>query len=293
MLHVGQSVETPSDQRRRLALADGSILYLNRDTAITLTAAREVTLRRGEIYVEVAQDPAAARFIVSTPRRQMIALGTKFDVRVAPEGTELQVTQGKVQVSDVQLPVLAGQQLTLDGHAEGPPDISAAPCATHTIEWIRELMAAAQSPLVPGSKHSGGSLVAVDPQGQETRLSLRKYHVDVHIEDGFARTTIDQTYFNDTIGPPGGHVLFPAAARRLAVAPGDVRQWPAHGRGHGRTAARPRGLRVDRLPHEGPGPLGMGRRQHVQDAGLSAGGPAGKTDHPQLHATPAFALWPQ
>ena len=127
VLQVGQSAETLGDQRRRLALADGSILYLNRDTAITLMAAREVTLRRGEIYVEVAQDPAAARFVVRTPRRQMVALGTKFNVRVAPQGTELRVTQGRVQVSDLQLPVLAGQQLMLDGDAAGPPDLSAAP----------------------------------------------------------------------------------------------------------------------------------------------------------------------
>jgi ferric-dicitrate binding protein FerR (iron transport regulator) len=227
VLQVGRSAETLSDQRRRLALADGSILYLNRDTAITLTAPREVTLRRGEIYVEVAQDPAAARFIVSTRapstpgRRQMIALGTKFDVRVAAAGTELLVTQGKVQVSDLQLPVLAGQQLLLDGDAAGPPDISAAPRATHTIEWIRELMAAAHSPLVPGSKYSGGAMVAVDPQGQETRLSLRKYRVDVHIEDGFARTTIDQTYFNQESGRLEGTFYFPlppdASLSRLAM----------------------------------------------------------------------------
>ncbi|MGA2257597.1 MAG: VIT domain-containing protein, partial [Thermoguttaceae bacterium] len=221
VLQVGRSVETQSEQRRRLSLPDGSILYLNRDTAVTLTAAREVTLRRGEIYVEVAQDPAASRFIVSTPRRQMIALGTKFDVRVAPAATELLVTQGKVQVSDQQLPVLAGQQLVLDGSAAGPADISAAPRATHTIEWTRELMATAHSPLVPGSKYSGGSLVAVDPQGQETRLSLRRHHVDVHIEDGFARTTIDQTYFNHESARLEGTFYFPlppdASLSRLAM----------------------------------------------------------------------------
>ncbi len=226
MLQVGRSAETHGDPRR-LALADGSILYLNRDTAVTLTAPREVTLRRGEIYVEVAQDPAAARFIVSTRapgtpgRRQLIALGTKFNVRVAPAGTELLVTQGKVQVSDLQLPVLAGQQLLLDGDAAGPPDIAAAPCATHTIEWIRELMAAAHSPLVPGSNYSGGSLVAVDTNGQETRLSLRKYRVDVHIEDGFARTTIDQTYFNQDSARLEGTFYFPlppdASLSRLAM----------------------------------------------------------------------------
>ncbi len=220
-LQVGQSAETGSDQRRRLALADGSVVYLNRDTAVTLTAAREVALRRGEIYVEVAEDPAAARFIVSTPQRQLTALGTKFDVRVAPEGTQLQVTQGKVAVSDLQLPVLAGQQLMLEGPAEGQPDISPAPRATHTIEWTRDLMAAAHSPLVPASRYSGGSLVAVDPQGQETRLSLRKYRVDVHIEDGFARTTIDQTYFNQTSSRLEGTFYFPlppdASLSRLAM----------------------------------------------------------------------------
>ncbi len=82
-------------------------------------------------------------------------------------------------------------------------------------------MAAAHSPLVPASRYSGGSLVAVDPQGQETRLSLRKYHFDVHIEDGFARTTIDQTYFNQTSSRLEGTFYFPlppdASLSRLAM----------------------------------------------------------------------------
>ncbi|MGB6041516.1 MAG: VIT and VWA domain-containing protein, partial [Pirellulales bacterium] len=69
--------------------------------------------------------------------------------------------------------------------------------------------------------HAGGSLVVVDPQGQETRLSLRKYHVDVHIEDGFARTTIDQTYFNHLTSRQEGTFHFPlpgeASISRLAM----------------------------------------------------------------------------
>ena len=85
-------------------------------------------------------------------------------------------------------------------------------------------MAAAESPLVPGSQYAGGALIAVDPNGQEAKLGLRKYHIDVHIEDGFARTTIDQTYFNHDRLAAGGHVLLPAAAGRLAVAAGHVRR---------------------------------------------------------------------
>src|SRR5207245_4126291 len=68
---------------------------------------------------------------------------------------------------------------------------------------------------------SGGALVTVDPNGQEMQLSLRKYHIDVHIEDGFARTTIDQTYFNETPSRLEGTFYFPlppdASLSRLAM----------------------------------------------------------------------------
>ena len=96
-----------------------------------------------------------------------------------------------------------------------------APRASHVLDWTRDLMAAADSPLVPDSKYAGGALVAKDPNGQESRLSLRRYHVDVHIEDGFARTTIDQTYFNHETSRLEGTFYFPlppdASLSRLAM----------------------------------------------------------------------------
>src|SRR5262249_24703293 len=89
------------------------------------------------------------------------------------------------------------------------------------LDWTKDLMAAAESPLVPASQHAGGALVAVDPDGQEAKLSLRKYHIDVHIEDGFARTTIDQTYFNHHDTRLEGTFYFPlpadASLSRLAM----------------------------------------------------------------------------
>ncbi len=82
-------------------------------------------------------------------------------------------------------------------------------------------MAAAESPLVPASDYAGGALIAVDPYGQEAKLSLRNYHIDVHIEDGFARTTIDQTYFNNNPWRMEGTFYFPlppdASLSRLAM----------------------------------------------------------------------------
>jgi len=70
-------------------------------------------------------------------------------------------------------------------------------------------MAAATGPLVAKSEYSGGALVTIDPNGQSSKLSLRNYHIDVHIEDGFARTTIDQTYFNHTHSRLEGTFHFP------------------------------------------------------------------------------------
>src|SRR5207237_6472680 len=79
----------------------------------------------------------------------------------------------------------------------------------------------AESPLVPGSAYAGGALLALDPNGQEAKLGLRKYHIDVHVEDGFARTTIDQTYFNHEDARLEGTFYFPlpadASLSRLAM----------------------------------------------------------------------------
>jgi hypothetical protein len=89
------------------------------------------------------------------------------------------------------------------------------------LDWTKPLMTAANAPLVPTSKHAGGALLAIDPNGQEIQLSLRKYHIDVHIEDGFARTTIDQTYFNNEWARLEGTFYFPlpadATLSRLAM----------------------------------------------------------------------------
>ncbi len=216
---VGESLTTRAGERRRVALADGSVLYLNQDTRVTQVAARQLTLDRGEIYVEVAPRERTARiatFVVKTARREVAALGTRFAVSAGPEGTGVVVTQGKVQVSGLADPVRAGQQITPDGARA-----SAAPRASHQLDWTRELMAAAESPLVPCSAHAGGALIALDPSGQEIKLSLRKYHIDVHIEDGFARTTIDQTYFNNVNDRLEGTFYFPlppdASLSRLAM----------------------------------------------------------------------------
>lgn len=220
-VNVGGAIATGPGQRRRLQLPDGSVMYVNQNTRVRFDADRRVNLLQGEVFVEVAprrQENAAVPFLVKTNDREVTALGTKFRVFTEKTGTEVLVTQGKVKVSGQEGVVGAGQQLLAAGQAS---TLSTAPRATHVLDWIRDLMTAAEAALVPASRYTGGALVATDAAGQEALLSLRRYHIDVHIEDGFARTTIDQTYFNQVTQRLEGTFYFPlppdASISRLAM----------------------------------------------------------------------------
>ena len=82
-------------------------------------------------------------------------------------------------------------------------------------------MAAAELPRLPGSRYSGGVLVAVDPNGQATALGLRKVSRRRLYRGWLARTTIDQTYFNHLSTRLEGTFYFPlpadASLSRLAM----------------------------------------------------------------------------
>ncbi|MBY0527099.1 MAG: FecR domain-containing protein [Gemmataceae bacterium] len=212
-LQVGAEVRTQVGQRQRLVLPDGAVLFVNQNTQVKLDEARRLTLIRGEVYVE--SGPGDAAFTVATPKREMKGMAARFNVRATADGTAVAVIGGQVKVAGVDVPIRAGQQLASD---------AAKPTANQGaqfLDWTRDLMADAETPLVPKSKHAGGALVCIDTSGQAANLSLRKYHVDVHIEDGFARTTIDQTYFNHEARRLEGTFHFPlppdASLSRLAM----------------------------------------------------------------------------
>ena len=249
---VGDVVQTGARERRRVTLPDGSILFVNQNTLARIETPRRVGVDYGEVYVEAVPQNLLEglfrkKFVIKAPDRSVTALGTRFAVKAAPETkTEVLVTQGEVAASGIETSLPSGRELVdstrlhlaVDGkEVEGEPGfdsrtlnltevadglvVQQAPRASEALSWTRELMAARIVPLIPPSKHRGGSLIVVDTEGQEMRLSLRKFHVDVHIEDGFARTTIDQTYFNHTQSRQEGTFHFPlppdASLSRLAM----------------------------------------------------------------------------
>lgn len=96
-------------ERRRLALADGSRLELNSDTAVDVrfdAGERRLLLLRGEIQLSTGQDPRPLH--VYSAEGRLRPVGTRFDVRQFAGRTRVAVHEGAVQVENH-----AGQGLLL------------------------------------------------------------------------------------------------------------------------------------------------------------------------------------
>ncbi|MGE8464724.1 MAG: FecR domain-containing protein [Pseudomonas putida] len=110
---------TNMGERRHLTLEDGTRLALNSDSAVDIRYTDEqrlIILRQGEIFVETAADPRPLR--VRSVHGDMRALGTRFNVRLHPQHTELTVVEHAVAVHNAAtnhaVRVEAGMSLTFD-----------------------------------------------------------------------------------------------------------------------------------------------------------------------------------
>jgi tetratricopeptide (TPR) repeat protein len=201
----------------RTVLQDGTVVIARGGTKYSADKPRSLELEAGEIYLLVAK--GLEPFSVTTKDGEISAKGTRF-VTSTGESTFVAVAQGQVTLSNPagQVQLLSGQQGVLKQNER--PTRQPAPRLSHLVSWAREVLAQ-EKPLVEKTEHETGELIALDPSGQEVRLTLRKYHVDVFIEDGIARTTIDQTYFNHVPWNTEGTFYFPlppdASVSRLAM----------------------------------------------------------------------------
>lgn len=91
---------TAKGEFRKVPLADTSIAEINSGSRIEVRFTdrqRQVNLRRGEAWFEVAKDKTKP-FIVESGKARIRAVGTAFAVRRFANGTEVLVTEGTVQV---------------------------------------------------------------------------------------------------------------------------------------------------------------------------------------------------
>ena len=208
------------DTVRTERLDDGTVLYVKGQAKYALAAPRRLKLQSGQVLLFVAKN--AKPFVVETPHGRAEARGTKFTVDAAADATFVAVGQGRVDVVNDAgaVAIGAGQQAQMD--RESRPRRGPAPRFTHLVNWAREELGGADLFNADQADGADGSeLKAVDPWGQQVRLELREYKVDVVVEDGIARTTIDQTFFNQLPWQIEGTFYFPlppdASLSRLAM----------------------------------------------------------------------------
>jgi ferric-dicitrate binding protein FerR (iron transport regulator)/tetratricopeptide (TPR) repeat protein len=216
---IGQVYENTEVRPMSVELADGSQALLRGDTKIEQVARREIRLLQGELLLEVEKDEEP--FVVHTEHGRAVALGTRFSVRAGTQKILTAVVRGTVRIENDGLEAVlrAGEQGELSPDAA--PQKTLGERLSHTLAWARDSIGQLDhQPLEPARR---GNLIARDPRWQQSEwpLPIRKMTVDVHVEDGVARTTIDQTFFNHVGRQLEGVYSFPlpgdAAISRLAM----------------------------------------------------------------------------
>jgi transmembrane sensor len=96
------SYRTDIGEQQQIELADGSNIYLNTATRVSVSYSseqREITLEQGEAYFDVATD-AERPFVVMIPNGSVTALGTAFNIHLRKDRTDVTVTEGVVKVKE-------------------------------------------------------------------------------------------------------------------------------------------------------------------------------------------------
>lgn len=151
---------TTADGYQRVVLADGSVLELNASSEAQvefLPAERHVRLVRGEAHFTVAKNPRRP-FVVQAGPVAVRAVGTAFNVRLAPQEVEVLVTEGRVRVEHGAaaagpVPELAARQrlvvTTPAGAAPGFADVETLPTESvqATLAWQGPRLNFADTPL--------------------------------------------------------------------------------------------------------------------------------------------------
>jgi len=169
---------TGTGERRRVLLADGSVLWLDSATAVDVRfdgAARDLVLRHGRILLATGPDEGRRRPLrVHTPGGAVRALGTRFSVQDTAGTTHVQVFEHAVELQPADgggpRRVNAGEQ----GHFAASGVIDVGPLDADADAWTDGLVVARSMRLADLAaeldRHRPGRLVCDDAVA-ELRIS--------------------------------------------------------------------------------------------------------------------------
>jgi transmembrane sensor len=139
---------TGSGETRDALLADGSHVWLNALSAVDVrfdAVQRLLQLRFGEVLIDTAKD-ALRPFLVDTGHGRLQALGTRFSVLHGEHHTQLNVFEGRVQVTalDQHVRIIeTGQQVSFTANGFNPT----LPASPAREAWSRGVLLADNLPL--------------------------------------------------------------------------------------------------------------------------------------------------
>lgn len=99
---TAKTFETAVGEQRHVALEDGSKLFLNANTRLTVSlggAARTADIAYGRVNFDIAPD-ATHPFVVNAGARQIVSHGSNFDVGLAGSGVQIILIRGSADVID-------------------------------------------------------------------------------------------------------------------------------------------------------------------------------------------------
>lgn len=180
---------TAHGEQNAWRLADGSIMRLNTDSAVTVRYSRRerlIEVERGQVLFEAAHDERR-RFRVAAGEAGAIAVGTRFEVYRKPASTVVTVAEGRVAVftgepprganADASAPralqVEAGYQVRIDA---GVLSAHAVPVDLHqALAWLQQRIEFENRPLGEiadeYNRYAGVPLEIDDPALRALRVS--------------------------------------------------------------------------------------------------------------------------
>lgn len=168
-----ERIETAVGEIRRVPLRDGSLIAVNTATSIAVDLQpdrRRIQLAAGEAWFQVAPDRSRP-FVVEAGDVRVQALGTAFSVRRGPNGADVQVTEGVVEIwstgNEASRRRVAAGSRAFVGTTEGPQRITQASAdIERSLSW-----------------RSGQLIFDGDTLGQAAAEFNRYNHVQVRIDD--------------------------------------------------------------------------------------------------------------
>ena len=171
---------TKTGERLTIALEDGSQVTLNTETWLEVAfskTSRTVRLTRGEALFEVTKDKARS-FVVQTPNRRFVAVGTAFDVHIQTDQVKVTMLEGTVHAesmepgSPILATVTAGEQLITGARAQ---QSVRRVNAERETSWRRGQLIFDNTPLSEAvdelNRYSSTHIVLADPKLAGLRLS--------------------------------------------------------------------------------------------------------------------------